>query len=88
VSNASAALELIEAGRGFDLVFSDIIMPGGMSGLDLAQRVREIRPGLPVLLATGYSHSVQTGAARGFSIIAKPYTAASLATAIQALENA
>jgi two-component system NtrC family sensor kinase len=87
VARASSALELIEAGRRFDLVFSDVVMPGGMSGLDLAHRLQDIRPGLPVLLATGYSHAVQEGAGKTFTIIPKPYTAAKIAAAIRSLEQ-
>ncbi|HEX8166735.1 MAG TPA: ATP-binding protein [Beijerinckiaceae bacterium] len=87
VSRASAALELIEAGQRFDLVFSDVVMPGGMSGLDLAHRLRDIRPDLPVLLATGYSHAVQEGAGEAFTILPKPYTAAKIAAAIRGLSE-
>ena len=87
VSRASAALDLIEAGQRFDLVFSDVVMPGGMNGLDLAYRLRDIRPDLPVLLATGYSHAVQEGAGKAFTIIAKPYTAAKIAAAIRSLSE-
>src|SRR5205085_8995078 len=54
VADAEAAVREIER-DGVDLVFSDIVMPGKMDGLALAHRLREIRPGLPVLLATGYS---------------------------------
>jgi two-component system NtrC family sensor kinase len=47
------ALALIEGGLSTDLVLSDIVMPGGMSGLDLARTVRKRRPDLPILLGTG-----------------------------------
>ncbi|HEX8664534.1 MAG TPA: ATP-binding protein [Beijerinckiaceae bacterium] len=87
VARASAALDLIEAGQRFDLVFSDVVMPGGMSGIDLAYRLREIRPDLPVLLATGYSHAVQEGAGKAFTIIPKPYTAAKIAAAVRSMRE-
>ena len=83
-ANAGDALKLVEAGERFDLVFSDIVMPGGMSGLDLATRLRERRPDLPVVLATGYSHAVEAGAGKSFTIIQKPFTAAKIAAAVRA----
>ena len=83
-ANAGDALKLLEAGERFDLVFSDIVMPGGMSGLDLAARLREHRPDLPVVLATGYSHAVEAGAGKSFTIIQKPFTAAKIAAAVRA----
>ena len=83
-ANAADALKLDEAGERLDLVFSDIVMPGGMSGLDLAARLREHRPDLPVVLATGYSHAVEAGAGKSFTIIQKPFTAAKIAAAVRA----
>ena len=68
--SAEAALDLL-AGRHFDLVFSDIVMPG-MTGLDLARRLREINPTQAILLATGYSREVAGGEAAGFHIVQKP----------------
>ena len=52
VNNGTEAVELNES-RSFDVVFLDEHMPG-MSGLDVARTVREIRPDLPVIIATGY----------------------------------
>ncbi|MBD3759972.1 PAS domain-containing sensor histidine kinase [Rhizorhabdus sp.] len=78
--SAEAALDLL-AGRHFDLVFSDIVMPG-MTGLDLARRLREINPTQAILLATGYSREVAGGEAAGFHIVQKPYGAESLTAAI------
>ncbi|KKC27821.1 hybrid sensor histidine kinase/response regulator [Sphingomonas sp. SRS2] len=80
VASAEAALAIL-ADRNFDLVFSDIVMPG-MSGLDLARRLRETSPGQRVLLATGYSREVAAGEAAGFHLVQKPYGAESLTTAI------
>ncbi|MET0375687.1 MAG: ATP-binding protein [Rhizorhabdus sp.] len=79
-NSAEVALTLL-ADRHFDLVFSDIVMPG-MSGLDLARRLRETSPDQRVLLATGYSREVAAGEAAGFHLIQKPYGAQSLTTAI------
>jgi len=83
VSDAEAALREIER-DSVDLVFSDIVMPGKMDGLGLARRLKEIRPNLPVLLATGYSDAAAN--ARGdFSILRKPYEIHQLSQAIAKL---
>ena len=83
VDNAEAALRMIEH-DGVDLVFSDIVMPGKMDGLSLAHHLRQIRPGLPVLLTTGYSDSA--GHVRGdFPILHKPYEIHELSEAIAKL---
>jgi PAS domain S-box-containing protein len=83
VADADAALRMIEH-DGVDLVFSDIVMPGKMDGLALAHRLREIRPGLPILLATGYSDAAIN--VRGdFPILRKPYEIHELSQAIAKL---
>jgi CheY-like chemotaxis protein len=85
VSDAEMALREIEH-DGIDLVFSDIVMPGKMDGLGLARRVREIRPQLPVLLATGYSDAALN--VRGdFPILRKPYEIHQLSQAIAKLSR-
>jgi PAS domain S-box-containing protein len=80
VSNAEAALAEIER-DGVDLVFSDIVMPGKMDGLALAQAIREKHPGLPILLATGYSDSLRK-VSLGFQILRKPYEIHELSQAL------
>lgn len=80
------ALERIESGTPISLLFSDIVMPGGMSGLELVERSRELRPGLRVLLTSGYA--LETLAARGklftgATVLRKPYRAADLAATIR-----
>jgi signal transduction histidine kinase len=65
------ALEMIEAGLEIDVVFSDIVMPGKLSGIDLAGILRERRPKLPVVLATGYTD--QRATVPGVQVLAKPY---------------
>jgi PAS domain S-box-containing protein len=83
VADAETALREI-ARDGVDLVFSDIVMPGQMDGLAFARRVREIRPDLPVLLATGYSDAAAN--VRGdFPILRKPYEIHQLSQAIAKL---
>ena len=76
--NATAAMDIVERDRTIDLVFSDIVMPGPMSGLDLARTLRKLRPGLPVVLTTGYSSALQSATPEGFTLLTKPYDLASL----------
>jgi PAS domain S-box-containing protein len=85
VPDAEAALREVER-DGVDLVFSDIVMPGKMDGLGLARRLKEIRPDLPVLLATGYSDAAAN--VRGdFSILRKPFEIHQLCEAIAKLSR-
>jgi signal transduction histidine kinase len=53
--NGREALELLEGGLVLDLVFTDVVMPGGINGIQLGQAVARIRPDLPVLYTTGYA---------------------------------
>src|SRR5579859_2656963 len=71
VADADAAIETLETDR-FDLVISDITMPGSHDGLALARLLRRIRPRLPVLLVTGYS-SRAVEAAKEFVVLRKPF---------------
>ncbi|MEO5774393.1 MAG: ATP-binding protein [Sphingomicrobium sp.] len=83
VHSATQALErLAESGRPA-FVFSDIIMPGGISGLELARKIRDRFPELPILLTTGYSE--QAAGAHGFPVLTKPYEFDSLAAAVSKL---
>jgi signal transduction histidine kinase len=70
-ANGERALAMIEAGLEVDAAFSDIVMPGKISGIDLAAILRERRPGLPVVLATGYTDQRVT--VPGVQVLAKPY---------------
>ncbi|HYH38627.1 MAG TPA: ATP-binding protein [Azospirillum sp.] len=83
--NADRALEALGNGKRFDLVFSDIVMPGSMNGLDLARRVRERFPAMPVLLTTGYSNAADTAEKEGFRLLQKPYRPEVLAEAVREL---
>jgi len=83
VADADEALREVER-DGVDLVFSDIVMPGKMDGLGLARRLREIRPNLPILLATGYS-DVAASVRGDFSILRKPYEIHQLGQALAKL---
>ncbi len=80
--SAPSALALLEHDADIDLVFSDILMPGGMNGLELADAVRRKYPELAVLLTTGYSSSAQDALRRGFDVLQKPYDIAALERAL------
>nr|WP_310354680.1 ATP-binding protein [Methylobacterium sp. BE186] len=72
---AEAALAEIEAVPfRFDAVFSDVVMPG-MGGIELAKRLQELHPEMPVVLTSGYSHVLAKEDAHGFEFVRKPYSA-------------
>jgi len=80
------ALELLERYGDIDLLFSDIIMPGGMNGVRLAELVRGRQPEVPVILATGYMSELPAAARAGsaYTTMAKPYRLADLAERVRA----
>ena len=83
-----AALAFVENDPKLALVMSDIVMPGGVSGLDLARTLRDRHPELPVILTTGYTSHASEVAAEGFALIEKPYLRDVLATSLRtALEK-
>ena len=68
--------------RAIDAVFSDIMMPGGMSGLDLAREIRKRHARLPIVLATGYAESAANLEDGEFRLLLKPYSLEALADAL------
>lgn len=80
--NAPQALKILQKDRAFDLLFSDVVMPGGMNGYELAQHATRYIPGLKVLLTSGFTSNTiaHNGLAR-FSahLLSKPYRQAELA---------
>jgi two-component system, NtrC family, sensor kinase len=82
-ASAPAGLDLLESENGIDVVFSDILMPGGMNGLQLADAVRQRFPKIAVLLTTGYSSSGRDALAQGFAVLQKPYDLAALQRALR-----
>ena len=78
--SAKEALERLAVGETPKIIFSDIVMPGGISGIELARKVRERFPELPILLTTGYSE--QVGGSHGFPVLQKPYEMGALANAL------
>ena len=81
--SAKEALERLSGEQRPTLVFTDIVMPGGISGIELAQKVRARFPELPVLLTTGYSEQVAGN--HGFPVLHKPYELSSLAEGLAKL---
>jgi signal transduction histidine kinase/CheY-like chemotaxis protein len=82
--SAGAALDVLARGLNIDVVFSDIMMPGGMSGLDLARELRRKRPDLPVVLTTGYEGAAGRVEREGVALIRKPYQIEALSAALAA----
>ncbi len=80
--NAAEALRHLQQGVGIDLMLSDIVMPGGMNGIDLAQECRERYPRIPVLLTSGYSEAARQAEDR-FIILRKPFELAALEAAVR-----
>ena len=66
-----------------DLLFTDVLMPGGMDGLALAREARRRRPGLPVLLTTGYTGAGAADVPRGMPMLRKPYKLPDFAEALR-----
>ncbi|WP_119418855.1 hybrid sensor histidine kinase/response regulator [Desertibaculum subflavum] len=82
VGDARAALDRIEAAVPFDLLFTDIVMPGGMNGRELAEEARRRRPHLPILLTSGFTDDASAEGGP-FPIIRKPYKPSELARVIR-----
>jgi PAS domain S-box-containing protein len=78
--SAKEALERLSGEQRPTLIFTDIVMPGGISGLELANKVRDRFPELPILVTTGYSE--QVAGEHGFPVLQKPYELGSLAGAV------
>jgi len=74
VVSAGEALERIEEGADIDLVFSDVVMPD-IDGLEFAERLNALRPGLPVIFCTGYTSAVEALTDCGAMALMKPYSA-------------
>jgi len=83
VADAESALDALER-NGIDVVFSDIVMPGPMDGLGLAEAIKAKFPSLPILLTTGYSQAAQE-AQRKYPILRKPYRIHELSRALAEL---
>ncbi len=83
------ALALLKDGVEADILFTDVVMPGGMSGVELAREARRLRPRIVVLLASGYAAEAldQHGGAAEFELINKPYDTEALLSRLAALRR-
>jgi len=81
VDNAQAALSFLLNGQPVDLVFSDVMLPGDLDGLGLAEAINKRHPQLPVLLTSGYAKALSSH--QGLPILRKPYQISALAKAIR-----
>ena len=83
-ASAVAALGALADGRSIDIVFSDVMMPGGMNGVQLAHEIRKRRSDIPVLLTSGYPGATLRDAEKeGLQILPKPYNIEELAATLQ-----
>ena len=83
-TNASEALAILKTDTPIDILFTDIVMPNGMNGIELAREAQRLRPGIRVLLASGYSRERST-ADEDMAFIAKPYQMPELARHLEAI---
>jgi PAS domain S-box-containing protein len=86
--NASEAQRNLQSKGPYNLVVTDILMPGSVAGLDLARIVRGNYSQIPVLLTTGYSERAQEAVREGFPVLQKPYDMQTLSDAIRELQPA
>jgi CheY-like chemotaxis protein len=82
-TNAAEAMRVLESEEPVDLLFSDIVMPGGASGVSLARQAQAIRPEMQILLTSGFVGDGAGLAEHEFPLIDKPYEAAVLAARIR-----
>jgi nitrogen-specific signal transduction histidine kinase len=85
-ANGAEALAIAEAGHEFDLLFTDVIMPGAMNGRQLADEIQKSRPGLKVLFTSGYTENAIIHHGRldsGILLLAKPYRKSDMAVMIR-----
>lgn len=84
-ANAVDAMHIIEADiLTFDMLITDIVMPGELNGVELADKLRERQPNVAVLLVTAYAQSAikEAAEARGYRVLEKPFRQATFAAAI------
>jgi PAS domain S-box-containing protein len=88
-ADATAALEILKSSAPIDVLFSDVVMPRGMNGLELAKEARQLRPDIRILLASGYPVSTlpMHGMPDGSSFISKPYRWTELAEKLRLLRT-
>ncbi len=81
--NAASALRRLRGRQSFDMLFSDVVMPGGVSGIELARRARVLRPDLKILLTSGFVGEEAEAWANEFPMIDKPYEPSRLVSRVR-----
>ena len=87
-ADAQVALDILDGVPGIDLLFTDVVMPGGMNGRQLADEAAKRRPQLKVLFTTGYTRNAIIHHGRldpGVNLIGKPYTFEELGVRVRTL---
>jgi CheY-like chemotaxis protein len=87
-SDGITALATLEKLSSIDLLFTDVGLPNGMNGRELAEKARQRRPGLKVLFTTGYARNAIVHQGRldpGVELIVKPFTHSSLAAKVRSV---
>jgi PAS domain S-box-containing protein len=83
------ALKILRRKLPFDLMLTDVVMPGGKSGVDLAHDAVKLRPGLPIILSSGYTGETLNAAAQApWPLLLKPYSSEALAATIEIVSQA
>ena len=89
-ANGPLALEVLRGCEPIDLLFTDVVMPNGMSGIELARQAHELRPGLKILITSGFAGHIvpETVAASRLAHLAKPYSIVELADRLRGVLSA
>ena len=90
-AHGPAALALLDQDVAFDVLFTDVVMPGGMNGRELADAITRRRPGMPVLYTSGYAEAAMMHDGRldpGVALLNKPYRQADLARSMRQVLDA
>jgi PAS domain S-box-containing protein len=90
-ASGKEAIDILLSDERIDLMFSDVVMPGGMDGTQLAEAATELRPGLKILLTSGFARaSIQDGATSAYlkNLLSKPYRKTELAERLRATLDA
>jgi signal transduction histidine kinase len=89
ITNGAEAIQLLRSGQEFELLFSDVVMPNGVSGVELAREARRLNKSMKILLTSGYAGDVleRHQAVDEFPIIDKPFSRAELAQRLRSILN-
>ena len=86
--DGEAAIKLLQGGQSFDLLFSDVVLPGGMNGVEIAEEAKRIQPNIKVLYTTGYAEIAVVQIEQpdpAMTLINKPYRLAELLEKVRAI---